>query len=74
MLPSVGLAPPSAGAQGRKDFTSMLIKAHSSAVHFAAGQRESSAWQLGGPAWQRAVTAGCRTQSSTPGSHFLGVK
>ena len=50
MPPPVGLASSSRGAQGRKDFTFMLIKTHSSAVHLAAGEREASAGQRGGPA------------------------
>lgn len=36
----------------------MLIRAHSSAVHFATGQREPSAWQCGGLAWWPGVAAG----------------
>lgn len=54
MLPSVGLASSSRGARGRKDFTFTLIKAHSSAVSFAAGTRGA----LGVAAWRPSVAVG----------------
>lgn len=80
MPPPVGLASSSRGAQGRKDFTFMLIKTHSSAVHLATGEREASAGRRGARRCpEQAVHAAVSARPAKYAllgarGHFLGPK